>query len=257
MRVLIVDDEPLARGHLRQLLAGESDVEIIGECGNGRDAVAAIRESAPPPDLVLLDVQMPELDGFGVVREIGVERMPVVIFITAYDEFALKAFEVYALAYLLKPVDRARFGEALARARAHLRRGARTDLEERLAALLEQAGGEGRESSPDRLAIKVNGRILFVRTDDIDWVEAVDNHVRLHIGPKHHLVRGTLTALERRLPSTKFLRTHRSVMVNVQRIAEIQPWFGGDYVIILADGTRHTSGRSYRQKVHDFVQRSL
>ncbi|MBX6331008.1 MAG: response regulator transcription factor [Gemmatimonadaceae bacterium] len=254
IRVLIVDDEPLARGHLRQLLGDDADVTVIGEAGNGRDAVAAIREHAP--DLVLLDIQMPELDGFGVVREIGVEQMPPVIFVTAYDEFALQAFEVYAMAYLLKPVDRGRFAEALHRVKSHIRRGAPADdLATRLAALLEAASV--RETQLERLAIKVDGRILFVRTDDIDWVEAVDNHVRLHVGTRHHLVRGTLTALERRLPASKFLRTHRSMIVNVQRIAEIQPWFGGDYVIILADGTRHTTGRSYRQKVHEFVQRSL
>jgi two-component system LytT family response regulator len=253
IRVLIVDDEPPARAHLRQLLGADPDVEIVGECGNGHDAVAEIRQHHP--DLVLLDIQIPELDGFGVVREIGVEQMPVVIFITAYDEFALQAFEVHALGYLLKPVDRDRFAEALARAKAYLRRGAPDDLSARLAALLEQTAA--REPSPDRLAIRVNGRILFIRIDDIDWIEAVDNHVRLHVGPRTHLVRGTLTALERRLPASKFLRTHRSVIVNVHRIAEIQPWFGGDYVIILADGTRHTSGRSYRQKVHDFVRRAL
>lgn len=253
VRTLIVDDEPLARAHVRQLLAEDHEVDVIGECGNGRDAVAAIQEHAP--DLVFLDIQMPELDGFGVVREVGVERMPVVIFITAYDEYALRAFEVHALAYLLKPVDRARFAETLRRAKGMLRRGGAGDLEARLAALLERTGE--RASSEERLAIKVNGRILFIRIDDIDWIEAVDNHVRLHVGPRSHLVRGTLSGLEHRLPSSRFLRTHRSQIVNVARIAEVQPWFGGDYVIILTDGTRLTSGRSYRQRVHDFLKRLL
>jgi two-component system LytT family response regulator len=252
-RALIVDDEPLARAHVRQLLAADPEIEVVGECGNGRDAVTAIRKRSP--DLVLLDIQMPELDGFGVVREIGVERMPVVIFITAYDEFALKAFEVYALAYLLKPVDRDRFAEAVDRAKAYLRRGAPDDVGARLAALLEQVGE--RATRAERLAIKVDGRILFVSIDDIDWIEAMDNHVRLHLGARSYVVRGTLSGIEHRLPPGKFLRTHRSTIVNVQRVVEVQPWFGGDYVFILADGTRLTSGRSYRQRVQEFIDRSL
>ncbi|HEY9448809.1 MAG TPA: LytTR family DNA-binding domain-containing protein [Gemmatimonadaceae bacterium] len=253
LRVLIVDDEPLARAHLRQLIAESSDVEVVGECGDGKDAVQRIREAAP--DLVLLDIQMPELDGFGVVRQIGVDRMPTVIFITAYDEYALQAFEVYALAYLLKPVSRERFGAALTRARERVRGGAGDDVDARLEALLERMSGA--RQSVERLAIRADGRLLFVNVNEIDWLEAADNHVRLHTRKRSHLVRGTLTSFERRLPPEMFLRTHRSAIINVGRIAEVQPWFGGDYVFILDDGTRLTSGRSYRQKVHDFLQRSL
>jgi two-component system, LytTR family, response regulator len=253
LRALIVDDEPLARAHLRKLIAADPEVEVVGECGNGRDAVAAILERTP--DLVFLDIQMPELDGFEVVRQVGASRMPAVVFVTAYNEYALRAFEVYALAYLLKPVDRSRFAHVLERAKGQARLAAPSELESRLTALLEQGGERGRPD--DRLAIKVEGRILFVRIDDIDWVEAEDNHVRLHVGPRTHVVRGTLTALERRLPAPRFLRAHRSAMVNVDRITEVQPWFGGDYVLILADGTRITSGRTYRERVQEFLRKSL
>ncbi|HEX6534112.1 MAG TPA: LytTR family DNA-binding domain-containing protein [Gemmatimonadaceae bacterium] len=254
LRALVVDDEPLARAHLRKLLAADPEVEVTGECGNGRDAVAAILEQAP--DLVFLDIQMPELDGFEVVRQVGTSRMPAVVFVTAYDAYALRAFDVNALAYLLKPVDRERFAAVLERAKALARRpAASSELESRLAALLEQTGDRGH--AEDRLAIKVEGRIIFVRIGDIDWVEAHDNHVRLHVGPRTHVVRGTLTALERRLPAPRFLRAHRSAMVNIDRIAEVQPWFGGDYVLILTNGTRVTSGRTYRDRVQEFLRKSL
>lgn len=251
LRVLIVDDEPLARAHLRQLLAADRDIEVVGECGDGREAVRAIRELNPA--LVLLDIQIPELDGFGVVREVGVDRMPSVIFVTAYDEYALRAFEVFALAYLLKPVDRQRLAEALTRAKKLTQRGSREDLASRLSALLEHRA----EGTENRLAIKVNGRILFVSIDDIDYVEAMDNHVRLHLGQREYVVRATLSALEQRLMPGRFLRIHRSTIVNVKRVQEAQPWFGGDYVLILADGTRLTSGRSYRERVHEFLRRAL
>ena len=252
-RVLIVDDEPLARAHLRQLLAESADVEVMGECGDGREAVRRIREEAP--DLVLLDVQIPELDGFGVVREVGAERMPMVIFITAYDEYALQAFDVFALAYLLKPVSRERFAGALARARALILGRTGDDVASRLTALLERVS-ESRQRG-DRLSLKVDGRVLFVGVDEIDWLEASDNHVRLHLGQRSHQVRGTLASFEQRLPPGKFLRIHRSTMVNVRRIAEVQPWFGGDYVFILAGGMRLTSGRSYRRVVRDFMDNLL
>ena len=252
-RVLIVDDEPLARAHLRELLAEAGGVDVIGECGDGRDAVRRIREESP--DLVLLDVQIPELDGFGVVREVGATRMPMVIFVTAYDEYALQAFDVFALAYLLKPVSRERFAGALARARALLLGNSGSDTASRLTKLLERVS----ESRPrdDRLSIKVDGSILFVRVDEIDWLEADDNHVKLHLGQRTHQVRGTLASFEQRLPPGKFLRIHRSTMVNVRRIAEVQPWFAGDYVFILAGGARLTSGRSYRHTVREFMDNLL
>ncbi|HEU4585540.1 MAG TPA: LytTR family DNA-binding domain-containing protein [Gemmatimonadaceae bacterium] len=252
-RVLIVDDEPLARAHLRELLAESGGVEVMGECGDGREAVRRILAEAP--DLVLLDVQIPELDGFGVVREIGAERMPMVIFVTAYDEYALQAFDVSALAYLLKPVNREKFSNALERARTLMRAGSSTETASRLGKLLERMG----ESRPqgDRLSLKIEGRVLFVGVDEIDWLEASDNHVKVHIGQRTHQVRSTMASFEERLPPGKFLRIHRSTMVNVRRIVEVQPWFAGDYVFILAGGARLTSGRSYRQAIHDFMDRQL
>ena len=247
---MIVDDEPLARRRLRSLLSGETDVEIVGEYGNGRDAVHAIRESRP--DLVFLDIQMPELDGFGVVREVGASEMPAVVFVTAYDEYALKAFEVHAFDYLLKPVDRERFASTLRRARSNARGDSARSLGDRLEVLLAELGG--RRQEPQRLPIRKDGRIFLIRPEDIDWLEADGNHVRVHIGKESHLIRETLSKLESRLPERAFMRIHRSTLVNIARIREIQPWFQGDYVLLLSDGTRLTSGRSYRDRVRSLFE---
>jgi two-component system LytT family response regulator len=272
IRAILVDDEPLARTRLRSLLADDSDVNVVAEAGNGEEALEAIEEHTP--DLIFLDIQMPELDGFGVVEALvsaaasgGAEReLPLIIFVTAYDEYALKAFEVHALDYLLKPVDRDRFAATLARAKTQLRarvpaaRGPAetpsSDLKpQQLQPLLDHLGRRQRRDA--RLAIKTDGRVLFLRTQDIDWIEAVDNHAKLHVGRETHIVRDTLTRLEQRLPSGRFLRIHRSTIVNVERVRELQPWFQGDYVVILNDGTRLTSGRSYRQKLQHFVKEAL
>ena len=253
LRVLLVDDEPLGRTHLRALLAEEAGVDVVAECGDGASAVAQIREIQP--DLVLLDIQMPELDGFGVVRAVGPDRMPLVIFVTAYDEHALEAFGVHALAYLLKPVERARLHEELARARAVRSHQTESDLAARLAAML--ADRAPTPQGEERIAVKVDGRILFLDTREIDWAEGADNHVRLHMGSRTHRVRGTLTELARRLPAHRFLRVHRSALINVARIAEVQPWFGGDFVVILATGARVTTGRSYRPQMQEFLRRSM
>lgn len=252
LRALIVDDEPLARRHLRSLLSSDPDVEIVGECGNGVDAVSAIESGTP--DLVFLDVQMPELDGFGVVQALDPQHMPVLVFITAHDEYALNAFRVHALDYLLKPVDRTRFHETLTRAKALVRNGRGRDDGDQLLALLERLAA--RQQQVERLAVKVQGKIIFLRVQDIDWIEAVDNHVRIHAGTQVHLVRDTMTRLEARLPAAKFLRIHRSTIVNTGRIKELQPWFQGDYVVILADGTQLTSSRSYRGNLQRFLRRA-
>jgi two-component system, LytTR family, response regulator len=243
MRVLIVDDERMARKRLRTLLAAESDVEIVGESGNGRDAVRAIADGSP--DLVFLDVQMPELDGFAVVRAVGVERMPVVVFVTAFDQYALEAFKVHALDYLTKPFDRERFQSTLRRARAHvnLRRGD-ASLERRLMTLLEEV--ERRRQYLDRILVKAGGRVRFVRVDEIDWIEAADNYVRLHVGRESHLLHERLGALGEKLDPARFVRIHRSTIVNVERIKEVQPWFHGDAVAILRDGTKLSVSRSHR-----------
>jgi two-component system LytT family response regulator len=249
VRVLIVDDEPLARTHLRSLLAHRDDVEVIGECGDGRSAVEAIREQKP--DLVLLDIQMPELDGLGVVREVGAEKMPAVIFVTAYDEHALAAFELHALDYLLKPVNRSRFTSALDRV-VGLINAEGTEVARQPVAEMARAMQAG---PLERLAVKTGGRVLFLRVRDIEWIEAADDQVRIHVGRETHLHRTTLTSLEQRLPSTMFLRIHRSVLVNIDRIREFQPWFQGDWLIILGDGTKLQSGKSYRAKVREFIER--
>jgi two-component system LytT family response regulator len=263
LRVLIVDDEPLARTQLRALLADEADLEVIGECGNGTDAVTRIEEDEP--DLVLLDIQMPEIDGFGVVRAVGADRMPAVIFVTASDAHAVRAFDVHAADYVLKPVDRDRLLEAIERAKHRVGRTEEYEEERtmrtRLAALVAEvtaavttASSAGR-AGVARLAVKGDGRVLFVRTEDVDWIEAMDNYVRLHVGRQTHLMRETLSRLEQRLPAQSFLRIHRSTIVNVDRIREVQPWFAGDYVLILGDGTKLTTGRRYRGAVRELLDR--
>jgi len=264
IRVLIVDDEPLARRRIRSLLEGDPEVTLVGECGNGLDAVEAIR--AESPDVVFLDIQMPELDGFGVVREVGVDELPVVVFVTAHDEHALEAFSVHALDYLLKPVERDRFRTALDRAKAQLRGrsaapaaadaagGGPTQLGARLDALLRHLDADQR--FPDRLAIKTDGRVLFIRTEDIDWIETAGNNLKIHVGRDVHLLRATMSRIEQRLSPRRFLRIHRSILVNLNRVRELQPWFQGDYVVILRDGTRLTSGRSYRGALRVLLERA-
>jgi two-component system LytT family response regulator len=249
IRTLIVDDEPLARQRLRTLLQDEPDVEVVGECAGGREAIAAIGRQAP--DLVFLDVQMPAPDGFGVIQAVGVERMPAVIFVTAYDRYALQAFEVQALDYLLKPFDRDRFRKALGRARAQLERSRAGDLGDRLAALLEDV--QGGRKPVERLVIKSGGRVFFLRAAEIDWVEAAGNYLRLHVGREVHLLRETLNGLEARLDPEQFLRIHRSTLVNVERIREIQPLFHGDGVVVLRDGTELPMSRGYRQQLRRFL----
>jgi two-component system LytT family response regulator len=265
LRVLIVDDEPLARARLRELLEDESDLMIVGECGNGADAVTRI--TGDEPDLVLLDIQMPEIDGFGVLRAIGTDRMPAVIFVTASDAHAVRAFEVHAVDYVLKPVDRDRLIEAIGRAKHRLGETADRDedhdVRSRMAALVAEVSAAvatttgAARGGVARLAIKGDGRVIFVRTADVDWIEAMDNYVRLHVGRETHIMRETLTHLEERLPSQSFLRIHRSTIVNVERIREVQPWFAGDYVLILGDGTKLTTGRRYRAAVQALLDRAL
>lgn len=260
LRVLLVDDEPPARTHLRALLAERDDVEVAGECGDGLSAIAAIRELRP--DLVLLDIQMPERDGLAVVREIGVDAMPTVIFVTAYDAHALAAFELHALDYILKPVDRARFTLALDRVVA-AHGAARSPDRAALQALMDSLDAlRAEHETPDRLAVKADGRVSFIRIADIDWAESDGDIVRLHIGRAVIPHRTTMSRLEERLTSavgagatSRFLRIRRSTIVNVERIREIQPWFQGDFVVLLADGTRLQSGKRYRDVVRELIHR--
>jgi len=245
IRTLIADDEPLARRGIRAQLDEEEDIEIVSECRNGLEAVAAIEEQSP--DLVFLDVQMPELDGFGVLEAVGVDRMPVVIFVTAYDQYALRAFDVHALDYLLKPVDAERFASALQRARKQIEHHNVQDLNQRLQTFLDDV--RAKQKFTERLVIKSGGRIFFLNVQEIDWIEAADNYVRLHVGRDSHLLRETMNHLEKRLDPDHFLRVHRSRIINIRQIKELQPLFRGEYDIMLQDGTRLESGRGYRDKL--------
>jgi two-component system LytT family response regulator len=242
IRVLIVDDEPIARRGIRQQLRGETGIEVIGECGDGAAAIDAITELAP--DLVFLDIQMPEVGGFDVVEAIGVARMPAVIFVTAYDEHALRAFDVHAVDYVLKPIDRHRFRTAVERARGRLTH-APGSLDRRIAAALGELG----RPAPDyakRLAIKGDGRVILVDVDEVDRLEAAGNYVEVHSGSRHHLVRETMASLEARLDPARFVRVSRSSIVNADRVRELQPMFSGDFVVVLRDGTKVSGSRRYR-----------
>jgi two-component system LytT family response regulator len=244
-RTLIVDDEQLARERLRQLLAGQPEIELVGECVDGREAVAAIKKQSP--DLVFLDIQMPELDGFAVLEAINVEPMPVIVFVTAHDKFALRAFEVHALDYLLKPFDRERFESALRRALEQVKhRGDATRSQAQAAVLTEIPTST---KPVERLAIKSGGRIIVVKTGDIAWIQSAHNYVEIHEDGQSHLLRETISAIEARLPPDKFVRISRSVIVNLDRVKEMEPLFHGEYMVRLQNGQRLTLSRRYRHKL--------
>ncbi|HLK66633.1 MAG TPA: LytTR family DNA-binding domain-containing protein [Bryobacteraceae bacterium] len=228
MRVLIVDDEPLARTVIRNHLRAHSGVEIAAECESGSVAIAAISSLAP--DLIFLDVQMPEIDGFGVIEAIGPERQPGIVFVTAFDQYAVRAFEVHALDYLLKPFDRERFDAAFAHARQSMRRH---DWADRLSSLVLQTRGQHLE----RFIVRDAGRVFFLPAGEIDWIEAQGNYVKLHGGGRTHLLREAMGALESRLDPRRFRRIHRSSIVNLDAIRELRPCFHGDYEVLLRDGT--------------------
>ena len=253
IKVLVADDEPLARERLAGLLSQEPDMEMVGQARDGEEAVTAIHDDSP--DLVFLDVQMPQMNGFDVIEAVGSDKMPLVIFVTAYDQHALKAFQVRALDYLLKPFDRERFKDALGRARKQLEREENGDLGRRLLALVKDLRRDQPKS--DRLVVKSGGRLFFLRTDEIDWVEAAGNYVRLHVGPGSHLLRETMNAIEGRLDPEKFFRIHRSRIVNMERIQELQPWLNGEYAVLLRTGTRLTLSRGYREKLQDRLGKSI
>jgi two-component system LytT family response regulator len=253
VRVLVADDEPLARERLRTLLAREEWVDLVAECPNGTEAIDAIGRLQP--DLVLLDIQMPGASGFEVIEAVGPERMPLVVFVTAFDRYALRAFDVHALDYLLKPFDRERFHEALLRARQHLERRGTGDLERRLLELVQDLKPSSQRL--ERFVIKSGGRVFFVRSEEIDWIEAAGNYVKLHVGNDTHLFRETMNALEAQLDPDTFFRIHRSHIVNIERVKELQPWFNGEYVVFLRSGTRLTLSRGYREKLQERIGRSL
>lgn len=239
IRTVVVDDEPLARERIRTLLADEAGIEIVAECGDGAAAVDAVFRNRP--DLLFLDIQMPEMDGFEVLEALGRERLPAVVFVTAYDEYALRAFDVHAVDYVLKPIEPDRFRTALARVRDRLTRSLPTD--DRLAALLDRQRAE--RPRPARFVVRQGDRLSFVRAEEIEWIVSAGNYAKLHAGGRVHLMRGTLTAIEMRLDPDAFVRIHRSVIVNLDRIATVEPYFHGEYVVIMKDGTRLTSSRSH------------
>lgn len=251
IRALIVDDEPIARRGIRRLLRAEPDVEIVGECADGREAVAVIEQQRP--DLIFLDIQMPLLGGFGVVEAVGAENLPAVVFVTAYDEHAIRAFEVHALDYLLKPVDPERFQKTLARAREQAGASEVKRLDHQLSALLRslhELKATGAQPAPvERVVIKEQGRISFLSVDEIDWLCAQGNYVQLHAGRETHLLRETVDGMERKLDPREFVRLRRSTIVRARQIKELHPLFNGEYAVILKDGTRLQSSRRYRKNL--------
>ncbi len=252
LNVLIVDDEPLAREGVKELLAEVPDVRVVGECEDGTQAIEAIESQSP--NLVCLDVQMPGIDGFGVIKEIGAERMPMVIFVTAYDEFAVKAFEVHALDYLLKPIDPDRFVMALERARAGIEH--RTfALTTKLMNLLEEMGGPHKYL--ERISIKNDGKVTFIKTRDVDWIEADGDYMCIYSAGKKQLIRGKIGELESKLNPSAFVRIHRSTIVNIEQIKELQPLFYGEYSLTLHNGKKLTVSRTYREKLQNLLNHSL
>lgn len=248
LRVLIADDEPLARERLRQLLQTENGVVIVGECASGGETVRAVHEQSP--DVVFLDVRMPDLDGFGVIKKLGEIRLPVFVFVTAHDEFALRAFAASAVDYLLKPFDRERLQKTLRRARDTVRHRRDHQAVEEVAGLL--AGLK----PAARFAIKSRSRVVIVRAAEIDWVRGADNYSELHAGTVVHLLRRTLASLEDDLPQHQFIRISRSIIVNLERIREIRSLSHGDCLVLLADDTRLNASRTYRARLKPFLSKA-
>ncbi len=251
IRTVIVDDEPLGRTVIREMLRRDSEVEIIGECANGQEAIETI--SNHRPDLVFLDVQMPEIDGFEVLATLDAAHLPMVVFVTAYDQYAVRAFEVHAVDYLLKPFDRERFNRALQHAKSQLKLDRNGEINQRILALLEKPHRKYLE----RVVIKAHGRVFFLKTDEIDWIGAEGNYISLHVKKDSYLLRETIGGFEAQLDPAKFSRIHRSQIVNLDRIRELQPWSHGEYRVILQDGAQLTLSRSYRDRLHELLGGTL
>jgi two-component system, LytTR family, response regulator len=247
LRLLLVDDEPLIRKGLRDALFEVSDIEIIGECGSGEEAIQAI--ATKQPDIVLLDVRMPGCSGLDVVREVGATRMPPVIFITAYDDYAVNAFELNAVDYLLKPFEEARLLESIGRARRRIAENSQATLSQRLEALIE---GQTRKWT-ERIIVRNGERYEFVSSESIDWIESANNYVQLHCGAQHYLLGETMTSLEKRLDPEKFVRVHRGRIVNTKRILAVHPLFSSTYELELLGGIRITTGRLYKDIVQNLI----
>ena len=251
INVIVVDDENIARRRLVRLLEETGEATIVAECAGGRDAVTRIAELRP--QMVFLDVQMPDLDGFGVLQELADASLPAIVFVTAFDQYAVRAFDVHAVDYLLKPFDTTRLREAFARAKERIETRARSDEDRRLRTMLHDYLSDGHGSERDyldRVAVKVDGVLRIVRTADVDWWETDGNYVRLHVGAANHLIRATATSIESQLDPKQFLRIHRRYIVNIDRVAEVQPWFGGDSIVLLKGGPKLRLSRTYRERLH-------
>jgi two-component system LytT family response regulator len=241
---LVVDDEPLGREAVRVFLKADPEIEVIGECETGRQTVEAIARHNP--HLVFLDVQMPDLDGFSVVDAVGPQQMPLTIFVTAYDKYALRAFDVHAMDYLLKPFDETRFFKALDRAKNHLRKGRWDHLGDKLEELLRERQGS---SYAERFVIKSSGKVVFLKSGEIDWIEAEGNYLRLHVGKDSYLQRGTMNSVQERLDPKRFVRIHRSTIVNVEKVKELRPWPTGEYVVLMHNGKELTLSRGFKEQL--------
>jgi len=248
IRVLIVDDEQLARKRIADLLQQDSDVQIVGQVGNGTEALQLVQQEAP--DLLFLDVQMPEGDGFELLEAVGTETMPAVILVTAYDKYALRAFDIQAVDYLLKPFSEGRFRQALERAKEQISKTQQTAADARLQ---PHAGTNGKKY-PSRLVIKSSGKVLFIKTNEIDYVEAAGNYLSIVVGKDSHLIRDTMQNFETRLDPEHFIRIHRSTLVNIDRVRELQPLFGGEYAVLLRDGRQLTLSRTYRSRLQQLLE---
>ena len=256
IRVVVADDEAVARRRVVRLLKQDPGIEVVAECAGGAAAVERI--IAERPDLVFLDVQMPDVTGIEVVEQVGIDSMPAVVFVTAFDQYAIRAFELNAVDYLLKPYDAERFKQALDRARTRIGTGAQGKRTDELRAVVKELIAEhAAQTVPaaaveylDRIAVRVDGSLRIVRASDVDWFETEGNYVRLHVGRVSHLIRVTSADLERQLDPRLFARIHRRYIINLDRVAEVQPWFAGDAVVVLTDGSKLRLARSHRAALH-------
>lgn len=248
IRTVVVDDEPLACKRLEKLLKEDEEIELISLCANGEEAIKQINEEQP--DLVFLDIQMPEINGFDVLQNIDQEEAPLIIFVTAYDEYALKAFEVHALDYLMKPFKKERFFESLNRAKKALEQDSRAGMNSKIENLLEYL--EPAQGSLSRILVKSSGRYFFLKTTDIDWIESAGNYVRIHSGGNNYLIRETMINMEKKLDSDTFFRIHRSTIINVNKVKELEQWFHGDYQVIMYNEEKLTMSRNYKELLEKF-----
>ena len=253
IKALIVDDEPLARRKIREMLEEDDEIVSISESSNAGDAIHKMQEESP--DILFLDVEMPEADGFSVIASLEQKALPLVVFVTAYNQYALKAFEVYAFDYLLKPFDYERFERTLQRAKSKLKEVKQEDLVRQIRSFFSKA--KWGSTLPSRLAVKDGQRVSFVNVRDIDWIEAEGNYVRIHTGKESHLLREAISNMESRLDPSRFLRIHRSAIVNVDRIRELQSWFHGEYHVILQNGKQLLLTRSYRDNLRELLGKQV